>query len=112
MKKFRIEMTETISYVVDVYAGSEEQAREKAYDVGDKNIRDSDTIIESVEELGFEIDDEFLEEHAEKIDSAFEGTCHLYKYEGKYYNVLIDDTVEETTLAEWEEFKRGGVDND
>jgi len=112
MKKFRVEMTETISYVVDVYANSEDEARDKVYDVGDKNIRDSDTLIGSVEELDFEIDDEFLEEYADRIDSAFEGTCHLYKHEGKYYNVLIDDTVEETTLAEWEEFKRGGVDND
>jgi len=112
MKKFRIEMTETISYVVDVYANSEDEARDKVYDVGDKNIRDSDTIIESVFELDFEIDYEFLDDYAEKIDSAFEGTCFLYKYEDKYYNVLIDDTVEETSLAEWEEFKSGGLEND
>jgi hypothetical protein len=40
-----------------------------------------------------------------KIDSAKEGTCLLYSYDGDYYMVSIDNTVEKIELYDWEDFK-------
>ena len=36
---------------------------------------------------------EFLQKYADKIDSAIEGTCFLYDWNGTEYVVLSDNTV-------------------